>query len=324
MPIVSDLPLIQIVQLVVVAVVAVTGLPTAIRVYSERARFESRAKTALDLLDKTEPGMAGEKQIRSNAQRAVRQLAFLIEFPRTLRRRVPAISFAIFAVSAAVSQVSSVKDFNRYIQWALIVIELTAGWVCNRSMQNNARASQLVNRLFDELNAPTGLTFPKAKLFRRQRIPGITDVMTFAAAARDREADVSKDQVFLSSVEAANKGRVRAESEIAQLVRQLRRLKWKHRWMRTVEVPGRRIWVMYRTIRFRVIIETRLWRARRLTAQVVAYNPARADHVNDIYQQLRESVGKKPRPIRGHKPTAHSGGQSGEPASDPASPDSSL
>ncbi|OZE23704.1 hypothetical protein CH262_16960 [Rhodococcus sp. 05-2255-1e] len=295
MPILSDLPLVQVVQLVIVAAAAVVGIPTAVKVYSERSRLESRAKTTLELLDKLEPGMVGEEQLRRSAQVAVRRLAFLIEYPRTLRRRAPMIALAVAIMCGIVAQTLLAHDVSRTVVWLLIAGELGAAYVANFSMRNTAKADLLINRLFIVLNGPTGLDYPPTKFFRRQLVPGVGDVMDFAQFARDRIADESGDETFLTTVEAANIGRLQAEVKLRSMSREIRRLKWKHRWMRFAVIPEKNAQILYRQAKFGVMSVIWLRQVRRAIAKAIADDPSKTAELDVIYERARRHFGRRPR-----------------------------
>lgn len=295
MPIASDLPLVQIVQIVIVAAAAVVGIPTAIKVYSERARLESRAKTTLELLDKLEPGMVGEEQLRRSARVAVLRLAFLIEYPRTLRRRAPMIALAVTIVCGVVAQTLLYRDVNRIIVWSLLAVEVGAAYVANFSVRNSAKADVLVTSLFVVLNAPTGLDYPSAKFLRKQLVPGVGDVMAFAQFARDRTADTSGDGTFLTTVQAVNIGRVEAEAQLRSMSREIRRLTWRNRWMRFIRIPQRNAQVVYRRVKFRGMSVIWLRKVLHAVAESKTTNSTKAAELDVVYERAKRQFGRRPR-----------------------------
>ncbi|WP_328812438.1 hypothetical protein [Rhodococcus sp. NBC_00297] len=239
------MPLIQVIQIVIVAVAALVGLPTAIAAYSERSRLETRAKTALELTDKVNAGAPGWVQLKRNSDDAVLRLAFLIEYPRTLRRRVPTLSFFLAMVTAVLAIFLLLSGGSRALVWSLIVAELSMGVVANISFRNTAAADRLIFRLFRELKAPVGLHYPRAKIFIKQWVPGVGDVFDIAAEVRDRAADQAGDAVFMTTVEACNNARLEAEDQLKSLVRRLRILQLKSFYKGWVVIPLKRLHVWY-------------------------------------------------------------------------------
>ncbi|WP_285188565.1 hypothetical protein [Rhodococcus sp. MEB041] len=239
------MPLIQVIQIAIVAVAALVGLPAAFKAYSERSRLETRAKVALELSDKVDRGVAGWAQLRRNSDDAVLRLAFLLEYPRTIRRRVPTFSFATVMVAASLAMLLLLRDGRSWLVWGLIALEFGAGFISHFSFRNTMAADRLIFALFSELRAPTGLHYPKAKLISKQWVPGVGDVFDIAASIRDRSADIACDTKFMTTVEACNVARIDAEETIRDLVRRIRRLRVKNFYKGRIVIPLRQIRVWY-------------------------------------------------------------------------------
>lgn len=324
-------PPVQVVQIVIVSVAALVGLPAAIRAYSERSRLEAHAKTALEILEKVVPETAGWRQIKNNADNAVWQYAFILQYPKTLRRRVPPAIFISSITCGAVAAALLFTSADRRLVWGLVISQLMLAYISIFSGQNTAKADRLIAGLFRYLEAPVGLEYPKAKFFSRQHVPMTGDVLQVAIEVRDREADRSNDRRFLSTVEACNIARPLAEEKIKALSGAIRRMRYK-------QLPRRKIYGSYLSLKVLILtlhmttkvihnlkrklrkaapeeraeIERRLTNLRKLRRQTKLKRPFRQD-VFALTSTLN-AFGREPsgeaKPTSGHSEILKPGGPS--------------
>ncbi|WP_152442259.1 hypothetical protein [Rhodococcus ruber] len=232
------MPWFQVLQVVTVTIVAVVGLPAALHQnYSPRLRLEHQIKRLIDILDKTPEGTPGREQMQNDLKVSTFKLAFLIQYPKTFRDRVPTILVLIQFLTIAIQLIWLTHNDFGPVSVALYCVQYGILIPLYMSIRNSTEAEILIRRLFVTLNAPTRLAYPRPPVFRRQQQVGIGDVLEFAAYARDRTADLEGRS--MTSIEAINAGIFEATNRLSELNRKLRamriqtmRLKWMIFWRR--------------------------------------------------------------------------------------------
>lgn len=260
------MPWYQTLQIVVVTVVALSTLPAAIYTsYSARLRYADKVKRLLDLTDKLASDAVGRKQIESALNDATTDLAYFIQYPRTLRDRAP----LAFAAVALLSSVSTLIWNHRYgasmYSLPLIVIGYAGTYflyVSNRNLMHNDRLTRL---LFLYLHAPVDLIRPQASLISLQPEIRLGDVLQCAADIRDYSTDRQ-----ISTIEAVNEGMPIARSRVKILSSAIRRGRLEIHRLTGVYYIHR----MQRPIR-RLIFEVAVWRQRLRVKCIIRSEPDR-------------------------------------------------
>lgn len=264
------MPWYQTLQIFVLTMVAALGVPAVIAKYSERARLEGKLKRLLDIVEKFPEDAIGRAQLNNDIKTTALKLAFRVQYPRTFRSFVPAL--VIVAVFAAAGSSIFWAGDKPVIAWIAMGVE-ALGIVTYRAVfYNVAWTDRLVRALFVELHGPVGLTYPPPPIFRRREIPGVGDVMRYAADARDRAHDI--DGSAMTTTEAVNVGLLAATDDLRALDAEYNRLRLKLRWAQ-LQRPFLRL-------RFEVIIYLGKRRAQKTFREAIRIRP-------DLEQELRES-----------------------------------
>ncbi|MFF1555646.1 hypothetical protein ACFVX3_31975 [Rhodococcus erythropolis] len=271
----------QIVQVFVLTVVALIGLPAAVYYnYSVRLRRENEVKRLLDIVDKLPEEAPGRRQIKDALGRATLDLAYILEFPRTFRDWVP---IAFGAASIGAGTFGLVWTFLRgswWIVWTALALQVIALFFFNKAGRNSREINELTRQLFVKLEAPEGLKRQTPSLARRVVQPGTIDVLDRMdeIRARDSEKEWTVAELANSAIE-----------ELLGLIRsmdaEIRGLKRDVRAQKVVMIQQRM------TILFNTWV---LARRRRQLGQVLRRlereNPARAAKIRAEYDELMSGV----------------------------------
>lgn len=226
-----DLPVpwYQTLSLVVATIIALIGWPAALhQSYSLRLRREHQVKRLLDLTDKLPPGSPGVGHLETALRDATLDLAYVLEFPRTLKDRARPVIVGMLALFTAVFGGYLVgKGVSSWLLGAVYVVNYLAGYVFANTYFNLRDSDRLTKELFVWLNAPRGLVRTQPSTWRRVRQPVLGDVLEYSALVRDRITERP-----VSSVEAVNLGAEMARVKLNTLYAELSRLKVKARALR--------------------------------------------------------------------------------------------
>lgn len=271
----------QIVQVFVLTVVALIGLPAAIYSnYSVRMRRENKVKRLIDIVDKLPEEAPGRKQIDSALRRATLDLAYILEFPRTFRDRLP-ISFGFASIGAGTfGVVWTLTKGSSWIVWSALAIQVIALFFFAKARRNSAEINELTRQLFVELEAPEGLNRQTPSLTRRVVQPAAAEVLERMDEIRERD-----DEKVWKSGELANL----AVGELLGLIRsmdaEIRGLKREVRTQKIVMIQQR-----IKILRNTWILAFRKWQIERLFRRLERENPERAADMRAEYAQLIADV----------------------------------
>lgn len=269
------MPWFQIVQILVLTVVALVGLPATVYMnYSVRIRRENEAKRLLDVLDKLPEEAAGHRQIKAASDRSALELAYILEFPRTIRDKRPPVVFGVLMIACgAVAVYLSQSRGSSWVSVSLSLLQFVFLYFFRNAFVNSVENNRLTRGLFVELNAPKGLVHASPGWLKRVHQPVLSDALSFGAAVRDRTTDR-----FMTSVEAMNLGAEEVRSELKRLIREGRILKLQNYGLRLYNVV------------FRPVMKIRIYivqlRTRRVMRKLQRANPSMAAQLQAEFDEL--------------------------------------
>lgn len=270
------MPWYQTLQIVVVTAVAIITLPATIHTsYSARLRYADKVKRLLELTDKLKPDAIGRKQIESALNDATVDLAYYIQFPRTVRDQVPIALAAAILSSNAFTFFWTHRHGASLFTWSLVAMGYVLAYFLHISSRNFTNNDRITRLLFLYLHAPEGLIRPRSSLVYLQTRIDLGDVLRAAADIRDRSIERK-----ISTVEAVNEGIPAARSKIRALQSRIMRNRIKILGL----VAQYYIFRFRRPIR-RIIVEFMIIRGRWKINRIERAEPARGREMSLIFER---------------------------------------
>ncbi|MGC4991343.1 hypothetical protein [Nocardia salmonicida] len=195
------MPWYQTLQIAVLAIIAIVTFPSVVqKAYSRRLQHEEKVKRLVDLADKLPVDAIGREQIESELSSATLDLAFDIQYPKSIRDRAPAILTIAILLAVPLSLFVLFVFDNMAITWLIIALSWVGNYLLWVARINITENDKLIRQVFEALHAPKGLARQKPSLFVPLLRIGYGDILEYAATVR---AQSSESMTMVEAVNAA-------------------------------------------------------------------------------------------------------------------------
>ncbi|MFD8098375.1 hypothetical protein ACFV24_02460 [Nocardia fluminea] len=284
------MPWYQTVQIVVLTVVAVVTLPSAVhKAYSGRLRDEEKVKRLVDLTDKLPADAVGRGQIEKELGRATLDLAFSMQYPKSIRDRAPV--FLTVAVILLVAFYLVLYIIGQTVfAWIVILFSYVGNYMLLVAQRNITENDMLIRVVFEKMHAPEGLVRQKPSLFVPWPRIGYGDIFVYAANVRDRSAEP------MSTIESINLAIPLARKDIKFFKSRRRKYRWKLIRLRfqAVKLHAHK-WILRLRTRRTLIFNVPL---RRLQIKIISKRyPDRGHEISVAFEkvvsEIRDMIAKR-------------------------------